>query len=138
MNKTERNLNYHSKSVTRIFKIGERYGQHKRAVQKATVHVNGQIHSLEGAEKDHKESETDIKMRVIFNAIHGPKKNVSNTLSDVLFAVAEAYNDGTLCSSTEKLLEAFKAYNENKNRSKEKRKLGSMDAVSFNPSLEAN
>ena len=60
LNKVERKLGYHSKSVVKIFKVGQSHGQHKRALNNATVHVNGQIPVMKGSEKDHKTSETSI------------------------------------------------------------------------------
>ena len=110
LNKIERDLCGHSKSITRIFKVGEGHGQHKRALGNATVHVNGQIPGLKGSEKDHKKPEKDnFKIRPIMNAMDGPKKNISDILSDVLHTVVESNNDGILCSSTEELLEAFES-----------------------------
>ena len=79
-------------------------------------------------------------MRPIVNAMDGPKKTASDIYSDVLSAVVDSRNYGTLCSSTEELLEAFESYNKSNNlsKNKEERVVGSMDAVSLYPSLEAN
>merc|ERR1711954_189647 len=76
LNKIERNLNKHSKSITKIFNIGEKHGQEKRAMRNATVHVNGQVSVLKGAKKDHKDPDEGIKMRPILDAIEGPKKTI--------------------------------------------------------------
>ena len=143
LNKVERKLNEESKSVVRIFRVGEGHGQYDRALKNATVHVNGQVPVLQGAEKDHKQSgvEGEIEMRPIVNAMDGPKKTISEIFSDALMAVVEARNDGTLCSSTEELLEAFEGFNKtiNDNYSNHIRRIvGSMDAVSLYPNLEAN
>ena len=127
LNKVERELHDHSKSITKIFKIGFGSGQQKRALANATVHINGQVPVMKGAEKDHKQNEDKIKMRPIVNAMDGPKKNVSDTFSDLLSAVIEANNDEVLCYSTEELLEAFKSYNED--RDENRYIIGSMVAV---------
>ena len=90
VNKVERELNVHSKSVTKIFKIGLSHGQQKRALANSTVHVNGQLPVMKGAEKDHKVIENGVvKFRPIMNAMDGPKKNVSDTVSDALSTVIE-------------------------------------------------
>ena len=72
LNKIESSLCGHSKSVTKIFRVGLKYGQQKRAMANATVHKNGQIPVLKGAEKDHKENVNEVKMRPIVNAMDGP------------------------------------------------------------------
>ena len=135
VNRIERKLHEHSRSVVKIFRVAEQSGQHDRALRNATVHTNGQTPSLRGAEKDHKASDK-IEMRPIVNAMDGPKKTVSDIYSDVLSAVVEARNDGTLCSSTEELLEAFESFNSNTLTDKGTRIIGSMDAVSLYPNLE--
>ena len=80
-NKVERNLNYHSKSLTKIFKVGEAHGQLERAIRNSTVHVNGQIPVMKGLEKDHKTSDdrTKVEMRPVINAMEGPKRNISKS-----------------------------------------------------------
>merc|ERR1711954_630276 len=92
----------------------------KRALKNATVHVDGQIAVLKGAEKDHKESVGKIRMRPIENAMDGPIKNISEVYSDVLLGIVKSKNTGVLCSSTEELLEKFESDNkrtaERKNR----------------------
>ena len=40
LHKVERELHSHSRSVTKIFKIGFQSGQQKRALDNATVHIN--------------------------------------------------------------------------------------------------
>ena len=57
-----------------MFKIGYRSGQQKRALRNATVHVNGQLPVLKGAEKDHKVNNGKIKMRPIENSMDGQTK----------------------------------------------------------------
>ena len=96
---------------------------------------------MKGAEKDHKQNEDKIKMRPIVNAMDGPKKNVSDTFSDLLSAVIEANNDEVLCYSTEELLEAFESYNEEiekEDKDENRYIIGSMDAVALYPSLRAD
>ena len=95
---------------------------------------------MSGADKDHKETKDNLKMRPIVNAMDGPKKTISDIFSDVITAVAESNSDGILCSSTEELLEAFEAYNNTVNNNAEdgeKRIIGSMDAVALCSSLDA-
>ena len=140
VNKIERNLNFHSKSITKMFKIGESHGQFKRALNNATVHVNGQLPILSGQEKDHKNSDT-IKMRPTVNSMDGPKKNISDNYSDILVGIVKARDKGVLCSSTEELLESFEENNskrEKASKSAGERVIGSMDAVSLFTKLEAN
>ena len=68
VNRIERKLHEHSRSVVKIFRVAEQSGQHDRALRNATVHTNGQTPSLRGAEKDHKASDK-IEMRPIVNAM---------------------------------------------------------------------
>ena len=94
--------------------------------------MNGQVPNLKGAEKDHKEDKSRIRMRPIMNAMDGPKKTISDLYSDILEAVVES-------NSTEELLEAFETFNKTKNNSSDDNSeyiIGSMDAVSLYPSLE--
>ena len=141
LNKVERKLGYHSKSVVKIIKVGQSHGQHKRALQNATVHVNGQIPVMKGSEKDHKPSDKSIKMRPIVNAMDGPKRNLSDIFSDIGNAVIESSKSDVVCYSTEELLESFEAFNtelDDKNKKHDMDYIvGSMDAVSLYPSLEA-
>merc|ERR1711954_577466 len=110
----------------------------KRALKNATVHVDGQVAVLKGAEKDHKESVGKIRMRPIENAMDGPIKNISEVYSDVLSGIVESKNDGVLCSSTEELLERFESDNKNSADIRtEKRIAASMDSVSLYTNLEA-
>ena len=60
LNKIENSLCGHSKSVTKIFRVGLKHGQQKRALANATVHKNGQVPVMKGAEKDHKVTENKI------------------------------------------------------------------------------
>ena len=137
LNKTERKLSDHSKSLTKIFKVAEQHGQHKRAMGNATVHVDDQIPTLKGSEKDHKVTENnDVKMRPIVNAMDGPKKNISDIFSDIGAAIVESNNDGVLCFSTEELLESFESFNRTIKEKDTKRVVGSMDATSLYPSVE--
>ena len=108
LNKIQRKLNDHSKSLTKVFKISVEHGQHEKAKRNATVHVKGQLPVLKGNEKDHKST---IKMRPLMNTMDGPKKNISDNFSDILEAVVDDLDDGTLCSSSEELIESFENYN---------------------------
>ena len=110
LNKVQRRLNEHSKSMTKVFNIGKEHGQHNRAMVNATVHVNGQLPILSGQEKDHKNSDS-IKMRPTVNSMDGPKKNISDNYSDILVGIVKARDKGVLCSSTEELLESFEENN---------------------------
>ena len=145
LNKVERKLNYHSKSVVKIFRVGESHGQYKRALKNATVHVNGEVSVMKGADKDHKAS-ANIKMQPIVNAMDRPKKTVSDIFSDVAIDVVESRNNGILCSSTEELLASIEANNKKKSNNEsdvgedKKNKssiVGSMDAVALFTSLTA-
>merc|ERR1711954_455170 len=137
-NRIERKLNNHSKDIVKIFRIGYSNGQQKRALRNATVHINGQIPVLKGAEKDHKANNGNIKMRPIENAMDGPKKTISDIFSDIGAAIVEANSNDVVCLSTEESIESFKKYNqkcekENMNddngRNKSENSIGSMDAV---------
>ena len=142
LNRVERLLNDHSKSVVQIYNVGLKHGHQKRALRNATVHVNGQVPVLRGSEKDHKQAEDKVKMRPIVNAMDGPKKTLSDIYSDLLTAVVRSSEDETLCYSTEELLETFERFNEAVEKSSNKKVpnciVGSMDAVSLYPSLKAN
>ena len=64
------------------------------------MHIDGQIPTLKGTEKDHKVTENKVvKMRPIVNAMDGPKKNISDIFSDIGAAIVESNNDGFLCFS---------------------------------------
>ena len=106
-----------------------------------TVHKNGQIPDLKGAEKDHKENENEVKMRPIVNAMDGPKKNISKIFSDVATPVIESMGNDIVCYSTEELLESFENYNnkvDNNNvETSSEFIIGSMDATALYPSLKA-
>ena len=82
INQIQRKLNEHSKDIVRIFKVGEDHGQHLRSVRNATVHVDGELPIMKGAEKDHKKYNGTIKMRPMLNAMDGPKKNISDIFND--------------------------------------------------------
>ena len=118
LNKIERKLNGHSKSIVKIFKVGYTHGQQKRALRNATVQINGQVPVLRGAEKDHKSSEGNIKMRPIENAMDGPKKTISDIFSDIGAAIVEANSNDVVCSSTEEIIESFEKYKKRVRESK--------------------
>ena len=108
-------MNRHSKSIVKIFNVGAHDGQQKRALRNATVHVNGQISTLRGKEKDHKASEDNkINMRPVLDAMEGPKRTVCDIYSDVLSGVIESKNDDVMCSSSEELIAAFEETNDAK------------------------
>ena len=138
LNKIENDLCGHSKSVTKIFQVALKHGQQKRALANATVHKNGQVPVLKGAEKDHKENEKSIKMRPIVNAMDGPKKNISDLFSDIVTPVIASKKNDIICYSTEELLESFEKYNKTINNQNEESPseyiIGSMDATSLYPS----
>ena len=119
-----------------------KHGQQKRALANATVHKNGQVPVLKGAEKDHKENEKSIKMRPIVNAMDGPKKNISDLFSDIVTPVIASKKNDIICYSTEELLESFENYNnrrvDSNDESSSEYIIGSMDATSLYPSLEAD
>ena len=142
LNKVEKELGRHSKSVVKIFRVGYKHGQQKRALGNATVHQNGQIPVMKGAEKDHKVLDNGvIKMRPIVNAMDGPKKTVSDIFSDVATPVIESMKNDVLCYSTEELLESFERFNKSiqsyEENDSSKYIVGSMDATALYPSLEA-
>ena len=84
LNKVERILGEHSKSSVKIFKIGDKYGQLKRAVANSVIQVNGQLPILKGADKDHKKTkDNEVKIRAILNTMNGPKRVISEVFSDV-------------------------------------------------------
>ena len=141
LNKIERKLNDHSKSTARMFKIADNHGQFKRAMRNSTVHQNGQLPIMKGAEKDHKPVKNNVvKMRPMLNTMDGPKKNISDTYSDIIDAIVKSNDEGYLCSSTEELLATFEEYNKSiqgKGEEGKERIIGSMDAVSLYTKLEA-
>ena len=128
-------MNEHSKSITRVFKIGAEFGQHDRVVRNSTVHMNVQLPVLSGNEKDHKESSNGLKMRPLMNIMDGPKKNISNNHRDKMEAIVDDLDDGVLCSSTEELIESVEAnYESNESKrdedvTKRTQVIRSMDAI---------
>ena len=108
-NKIAGSLGKHSKSYVKIIGIGKNHGQkdHKRAIANATVHKDGEIPILRGSDKDHK---SEIEMRPICNGMVGPKKPLSEMVSETLETILEV--DGVkICKSTEDMIYSFETYN---------------------------
>ena len=132
-------LNKHSKCFVKIIGIGKSHGNkdHKRAVANTTVHKNGEIPIVKGTDKDHKPS--GLHMRAICNGMVGPKKALSEMVSESLEAILEV-NGNRICKSTEEILYMFEQYNKqimDINESTKEKIIGSMDVKSLYPSIEA-
>ena len=82
-----------------------------------------------------------IKTQTHLTGSKCPKKNISDSYSDIVASIVEANDDGILCYSTKEMLESFERYNKRENKSSEsetKTIVGSMDAVSLFTRLEAD
>ena len=137
-NKVSSVLNKHARSMAKILGIGKAYSEreHKRALANSTVHRNGEFPVMRGSDKDHKRGR--LQLRPICNGMAGPKKPLSEMVSDALENILE-YQDHDLCDSTEGMIHVIEKYNkENGNKNLEKKKIvGSMDVKSLYPKLRA-
>ena len=112
--------------------IGKNHGEKdsKRALSNATVHKNGEIPILRGTDKDHKKG--NLQMRTLCNAMMGPKKPLSEMVSDVLENMLDI-DTPDICESTEGMIFSIEAYNNSKkiNKKDGTKVLGSMDVKSL-------
>ena len=132
-NKIAGKLGRHSKSFVKIIGIGKNHGDkdHKRAIANVTVHRDGEIPLMRGNDKDHKD---ELDMRPICNGMVGPKKPLSEMVSETLETILEV-NENEICKSTEEMIYAFEMYN--KHKTDEPKIIGSMDVKSLYPSIKA-
>ena len=135
LNKITKNCNDTCKSLVKIVGIGKSSFQENRALSNAHSSPFGEIPTLNGRFKDHKEGR---KMRQVVNGNVGPLRNLSEILSDIVKCFIDERDPNTI-KSTEELLAALETYNSNNEHSNDEQNkfIASLDVVSLYPSLRS-
>lgn len=144
-NDRERVMNAHSKQFARVLRVGENGGEKcERGCKDGLRTTDSKISDLRGLRKDHKKCENLVKgppLIPIVGASGAMNAPLSKLIGDIIDAVAEVDDEGTISDSTEDMIARIRAANEElkkeENRDKEFA-LGSLDVKALYPSLQVD
>ena len=132
----------HAKACANMFKMGETWGEKGEwRVRRAQNEVITVVPQMEMTQKDHKPLKEDgtPATRPICAAQCTMNQRISNTVSNILGALAEADDDSFECTSTEDLISKVNELN-NKIREgtvkSEDLMVGSLDVKALYPSID--